>query len=362
MIYHAIGTMSGSSMDGLDIAYCRLEETGGQWQYEIVHADCIPFHEEWKNALPNLTSLSAKDLMMAHTAFGRWMGEAILEFISTHQLQYKVHLIASHGHTVFHDPAKGLSFQLGDGATIAATTGLPVVSDLRNMDVALGGQGAPIVPIGEKLLWKDFDYFLNIGGISNISITHPHRLAFDVCPANRVLNLLAQKLGKPYDENGHEASIGTVHVRLLHELNALDYYRQAPPKSLANEFGSEVIMNILQGYEISVQDKLRTMVEHIVDQVERALPSGLQTTDTTNQQMMVTGGGALNTFLIQCLQSRLQARQIDLIVPDSTLIQYKEALIMALIGVLRWREESNVLQSVTGASRDSVGGALWMGE
>lgn len=351
--------MSGSSMDGLDIAYCTFEEIGGKWSFQINQADCIPFDENWKSMLHQITQFNGKELMLAHTAFGKWMGEAIQQFVETHQLEHKVHLIASHGHTVFHEPKLGMTFQLGDGAAIAAITQLPVVSDLRNMDVALGGQGAPIIPIGEKYLWSEYDCFLNIGGISNITIKKGNEhIAYDVCPANRVLNLLASELNLTYDDRGREAQKGQLNQSLLNQLNELDYYKHSYPKSLSNEFGIDIVYPIIQNYPISIQDKLNTMCEHIAIQIANEVDAH----QVKNCKMLVTGGGALNTFLITLIKEKLVANDVEVIVPDMNLIQYKEAVVMALIGILRWREEVNVLESVTGAKRSSVGGALWMGQ
>jgi anhydro-N-acetylmuramic acid kinase len=360
MIYRAIGTMSGSSMDGLDIAYCTFEEIGGKWSVEITASDCISFPDEWKTKLAAITILTAKDLLLTHTAFGKWMGNAINAFIEKNNLAHKVHLISSHGHTVFHEPQLGMTFQMGDGAAIAATTKLPVVTDLRNMDIALGGQGAPIVPIAEKLLWQEHHYFLNLGGICNVTATQNDKhIAFDVCPANRVLNLLINEIGKAYDENGNEASKGNLNEDLLFELNDMDYYKKLYPKSLSNEFGIDHVFQIIQRYEISVQDKSHTMCIHIAQQIKLALQSF--THDETST-MLVTGGGAFNSFLLKCIEHELESLQIEIVIPDENLINYKEAVAMALIGVLRWREEENVLASVTGALRNSVGGALWMGQ
>jgi anhydro-N-acetylmuramic acid kinase len=360
MIYRSIGTMSGSSMDGLDIAYCTFEEVGGKWSVEITTTDCIAFPKVWIEKLHIITQLTAKDLMLTHTAFGKWMGDTIHSFIEKNNLEHKVHLIASHGHTVFHDPAQAMTFQMGDGAAIAIATKLPVVSDLRNMDVALGGEGAPIVPMAEKLLWHHYDYFLNLGGIGNVSINdNNHYVAFDVCPVNRVLNLLVGELGKTFDADGYEAAKGKVNDDLLSDLNALPYYQKAFPKSLANEFGSDEIFSIISHYDISVQDKLCTMCEHVAQQIRLAFQR-FQKNEPT--KLLVTGGGAYNQYLIQRIREALAMIDIELIIPNENLINYKEAIAMALIGVLRWREEENVLASVTGATRNSVGGALWMGQ
>jgi anhydro-N-acetylmuramic acid kinase len=157
MIYRAIGLMSGSSLDGLDIAFVHFHENAGKWDFDIVHAECWPYAAEWINKLQSSIQLNALDYQLLHTEYGHYLGSGVNAFINKHQLHYQVQLIASHGHTTFHVPQK-MTAQLGDGAAIAAETGIPVISELRALDVALGGQGAPIVPIGDKLLFGEFDY------------------------------------------------------------------------------------------------------------------------------------------------------------------------------------------------------------
>jgi anhydro-N-acetylmuramic acid kinase len=365
MVYRAIGVMSGSSLDGLDIAFAEFQEQAGKWTFAIKQTACYIYEEEWRNRLQNAISLTALDYQLLHTGFGHYIGEKVNAFIEDHELQYKVALVASHGHTSFHIPAKKMTAQLGDGAAIAATTQLPVVTDLRALDIALGGQGAPIVPVGEKYLWDDYDYFLNIGGIANISASA--RLTtggwgFDVCPANRVLNMLANETGQPYDNGGAMAENGTINQELLEKLDRLEYYKEPFPKSLANDFGTGIVYPIVKNSGLDTNDSLRTYTEHIVIQIKNAFAVlGNHKPQTKNHKLLCTGGGAFNRFLIQRLKEILQEINIELIVPDANLVSYKEALIMAFIGVLRWRQEYNVLSSVTGASRDSIGGALWMG-
>lgn len=363
MIYRAIGLMSGSSLDGLDIVFAEIHENGGKWSYEIIAADCYPYSPEWIDKLKNAITLNALDYQLLHTDYGHYLGREANRFITEHHLQYKVAVIGSHGHTTFHLPAKKMTAQLGDGAAIAATTGLPVVSDLRALDVALGGQGAPIVPIGEKLLLGDYDYFLNIGGIANISINLNNYLAFDICAANRVLNMLAGEVDKEYDEGGAIAASGNIDNALLEKLNALDFYKQAYPKSLANDFGTGIVYPLIKDAGCGIPDALRTYTEHIAMQVTNAIAAVNNFThQTSHPKLLCTGGGAFNNFLIERLQDRLEQLDIEVVIPDENLVKYKEALIMALIAVLRWREETNVMASVTGASRDSVGGAMWMGQ
>lgn len=366
MIYRAIGLMSGSSLDGLDIVFAEIEENGGKWGYEIIHAECYPYDNYWVEKLKSATSLSALEYQLLHTEYGHYLGQQVNRFIGEKGLQYKVALVGSHGHTTFHVPGRKMTAQLGDGAAIAAETKLPVVTDLRAMDLALGGQGAPIVPIGERLLLGGFNYFLNIGGIANISHNADpgSYIAFDVCAANRVLNMLAAKAGKEYDEGGKIAASGSLNQSLLEHLNALSYYIQPWPKSLANEFGTETVYPIIEKAGLSIPDALHTYTEHIAIQIRNSIDS-LRKTGSVNadqQRLLVTGGGAFNAFLVERLKVHLRDWKIEVVIPDENLVKYKEALIMALIGVLRWREEINVLASVTGAERNSVGGAMWMGQ
>lgn len=358
MVYRAIGLMSGSSLDGLDIVFAEIQENGGKWSYEIIKGDCYPYTTEWCQRLEKAISLSAVDYMQLHADYGHYIGQQVNHFINEHQLQYKVALVASHGHTTFHNPARKMTAQLGDGAAIAAETQLPVVTDLRAMDVAFGGQGAPIVPMGERLLLGDVDFFLNLGGIANISHNRDQYIAFDICPANRVLNMLVASTGKAYDDKGQLARTGNADEKLLDQLNNLEYYQQPWPKSLANDFGTDTIYPLIKG--LPVPDALRTMVEHITWQV-RSAAERLGDADNP-RKMMITGGGALNDFLVERLKDELQSLNITIIIPPRELIEFKEALVMALLGVLRWREEYTVLSSVTGAHRDSVGGAMWMGQ
>jgi len=352
--------MSGSSMDGLDIAHVQLEEVRGQWKYELLHADCIAYSDQWIADLNHAKDMSVSDFLKLNTRYGRYLGGQINDFIAKHDIEHQVHFIASHGHTVFHEPEHYTTSQIGDGATIAAITGLPVINDLRAMDVALGGQGAPIVPIGDKLLFSEYDYLLNIGGITNITLPHNGSLiAFDICPANQILNALAAKEGKMMDENGAMAAQGTILGGVLEELNDSDYYKQSPPKSLSNEAARELVFPKLLESTHATNDLLCTTVQHIADQVEiavRNFPHGKE-----QASLLITGGGAFNSYLTGRIEHALSANNIAVTIPDANVVKFKEAIVMALIGTLRWREDTNVLSSVTGASKDSVGGALWIG-
>lgn len=393
MVYKVIGLMSGSSLDGLDLAYVHLQEkavtTKGpkSWEYTLVHTACYPYSEFWRQRLAGAPGLSALEYQLLHAEYGQYLGEQVLRFIEEYGLHFQVQLIASHGHTAFHLPARRMTAQLGDGAALAAVTRINVVSDLRSMDVALGGQGAPIVPIGERWLLPGYEFFLNLGGIANVSRHGVGAasagaaaaggesgagsgaggfVAFDVCPANRVLNSLAALEGRAFDEDGVLAGSGRVDPGLLEQLNALSYYNMAWPKSLANEFGTETVLPLVLAAGLSTTDALRTYVEHIAVQVGRAVDAlrgrGVDGTADAEARLLVTGGGAHNGFLVSRLKEVLTQKHIEVVVPEAALVDYKEALVMALIGVLRWREENNVLASVTGASRDSIGGAVWIGQ
>jgi len=354
--------MSGSSLDGLDIVFAEFQESAGSWNFEIRAADCYEYTDDWKERLQNATTLSALDYQLLHVDYGHYLGHEVNRFIDTNNLHYQVGLIASHGHTTFHVPSKKMTAQLGDGAAIAAQTKLPVVSDLRAMDLAFGGQGAPIVPIGEKLLLKDYSMFLNLGGIANISFNSPEGyIAFDVCPANRILNLIANIVNKDYDDGGQMAALGNLNEDLLNKLNSFEYYRLPYPKSLANNFGTDEVFPLFKSFGLPHNDLLRTYVEHIVQQIKLAIAKNPKL-QTLNPKLLVTGGGAFNNFLIERLSEELSSISVEVVIPHQDLVKYKEALIMALIGVLRWRQEYNLLSSVTGAERDSIGGAVWIGQ
>jgi len=360
MVYNVIGLMSGSSLDGLDIAFVRFEEIRGQWSYQVIHSQCIPYEADLIHSLKHAAYAQVSDFLKLHTEYGRYIGKKINTFIEEHNIRHEVHFIVSHGHTVFHEPQNHTTCQIGDGSAIAAITGLPVISDLRSLDVALGGQGAPIVPIGDKLLFGNYDYWLNIGGIANITVPYNGSLlAFDVCPANKILNTLAENEGYIMDENGAMAEEGTLLPDLRMDLNNAGYYKAQAPKSLSNETAMELVFPHLLESDHSTHDMLRTVVQLIADQVADAVrkyPAGQE-----QATMLVTGGGAFNKFLVSEIEKAIAPMNVSITVPDAVTVKFKEALIMALIGTLRWREETNTLSSVTGASRDSIGGAIWMG-
>jgi len=347
--YRAIGVMSGTSLDGLDIACCFFTEQNGQWSYCIEQAETIAYDNTFRNKLRNAGQLDGAALTLLSNEFGRKVGAEVNSFCEKHSLSPQ--LVASHGHTVFHQPGNKMTLQIGSGAEIAALTHITTVCDFRSKDVALGGQGAPLVPIGDKLLFAEYKYCLNLGGFANISFEAAgKRVSFDVCPVNIVLNQLCQEAGKEFDENGEMGKKGEVNVALLQQLNDLAYYKKPFPKSLGKEWVDKEVMPLLTKYDLPVQDKLRTFYEHIAQQLASCCKQ-------ENASLLLTGGGAHNGLLRQLIE---QHCKVKVIVPAKQTIDFKEALIFAFLGVLRIREENNSLASVTGASTDSIGGAVYL--
>ncbi len=360
--YRVLGLMSGSSMDGLDIALCILSvDDEGNWSYKIEKAECVEYPRKWHLRLANLTMQNAITYIRTHTYFGHYTGELVNAFLERHGLSGQVDFIASHGQTIFHQPEYKLTSQIGDGAAIAAVTGLPVVSNFRTADVALGGQGAPIVPIGDMLLFPAFRFCLNLGGIANLSVNlgNGQMKGYDLAAANLVLNKLVEPLNVDFDNGGANARAGHVDERLLEELDRSWYYKKEPPKTLGGGWVRKVLMPTFRHYRISTEDKLCTYVEHLVGQIHRDVAqccNDYELGEPSGQKVLVTGGGVFNDYLLERLKATTEA---EIIVPDETLIKFKEALIIALIGCLRWRNQINVMSSVTGASRDSIGGEIY---
>lgn len=351
--YHVIGIMSGTSLDGLDLAYCVFSKSEDKWKYQIKKAETISYSSEWEKRLKNLPNSSAVDFARTHADYGHYIGNEAAKFIKKHHLE--IDLISSHGHTIFHQPELGLTSQIGDGASIAAETGLDVVCDFRSLDVALQGQGAPLVPIGDRLLFSEFDYRLNLGGFANISFEKNEKtLAFDIAPANIALNYYANKAGHAFDEDGRLASKGTPIPELLQNLNALPYYQINGSKSLGREWiETEFLPLIDPAYPVN--DILNTLVQHLTYQISLVL----NRISKKNRNILITGGGAYNSYLIEQLKEKAE---IEIIIPSDELVQFKEALIFAFLGVLRIENQINTLKEVTGARCNSIGGAIYKGQ
>ncbi len=337
-----VGVMSGTSLDGLDLAYCIFKKKNIRWQYKIVKAVTIPYEHELKNnILYKAIYCNGHELIEKNKQFGLFIGENINEFLNINN--FKADLIASHGHTIFHQPRKGITYQLGEGASIAYITGITTISDFRAQDVAYGGQGAPLVPIGDELLFNEFEFCLNLGGFANISFKEDQkRIAFDICPVNIVINYLSGTVGKSMDRNGEIGSVGRVKHELLNKLDKLDFYSKPHPKSLGREWIEDSFSPILNRFNCSIEDKIRTVYEHISHQITEIFNNN----NNESNKVLITGGGAFNKFLLHLIKAKTNN---SLIIPDETLVKYKEALVFALLGVLRFRNEINCLSSVTGA-------------
>lgn len=350
-----IGLMSGTSLDGLDVCCATFRRQDGRWHFHIDCARGYAYPPDLKQKLgTEAQAMSARDFVAFHSAYGTFLGQRINDFMQ----EFGVHpdLIASHGHTVFHEPQKRLMFQIGDGAALAAETGIPTVSDFRRLDIMLGGQGAPLVPIGDRLLFADYGYCLNIGGFSNISFEQDgRRVAFDISPANYVINHYCRKeRGLDFDRDGDIARQGHLCRPLLDALNALDFYHREGPKSLGREWVETYVYPLIEQYGLSLEDRLRTFYEHAACQIARVVRAHPRAEG--QDTLLVTGGGAYNRFLTERIAALCPCR---LVIPDRLIIEYKEALIFALLGALYVADEPGCLASVTGAATDNIGGMLF---
>ena len=346
----AIGVMSGTSLDGIDLVYVKFLENNVQY-FEILHAETVAYSEKWKSTLQKAIHFSSEDLALLNTQYGHLLGELIADFIKKNQLQH-IHFIASHGHTILHQPNEGITLQIGSGQMIANVTKQQVVCDFRTQDVLYGGQGAPLVPIGDELLFSKYDFCLNLGGFSNVSyLEKGTRIAFDICPVNIVLNAYAQRLGVDFDDAGVLSSQGSVNLLLLEKLNSLSYYKEKPPKSLGLEWVQAHVFPLIDRLETDVLSVLRTFVEHIAMQISQVIYQ--------NDSVLITGGGVFNSFLIKRIEA---ISEIKIAVPQKELINYKEALIFAFLGLLKVQGQVNCLSSVTGAKKDHSSGVIFLPE
>ena len=338
--YRVLGVMSGTSLDGIDLAICTFTKKGN-WEFKIEKQATIKYSDYWKNTLENLRTKNKKLITTTDVEYGAFLGEKIIAFLDNE----KVDFIASHGHTIFHQPENKYTLQIGDGKTIAKTTGITTINDFRILDVSLGGQGAPLVPIGDLHLFPNYKYCINLGGFANISIKKESEItAFDICPVNIVLNQVCKELNIDYDNNGDIAKKGKLVPKLIQQLNQLSFYEKIPPKSLGREWVEKQIIPLIINQK--TEDTLHTFCEHIAIQIGKQLKGNTA---------LFTGGGVFNQYLINRIQHYSTS---EITIPNQEIIEYKEALIFAFLGVLRIRNEVNCLQSVTGAISDNCGGVI----
>ncbi|NBL63625.1 anhydro-N-acetylmuramic acid kinase [Flavobacterium sp. NST-5] len=348
--YNVIGIMSGTSLDGIDLARIIFKISGEKWTFEIHETETISYPSCWLQRLKNAINFNGEELFQLNVEYTAFLGKIINGFIKKNKLE-NLDAVCSHGHTILHQPQNGLTLQIGNLPQIAKIIQQKVVCDFRVQDVELGGQGAPLVPIGDKILFTDYDFCLNLGGFSNVSFEeNQQRIAFDISPVNTVLNFYAEKLGFAYDDEGKIARTGKISNELLSKLNALEFYQKPFPKSLGFEFVKTEILPLMETFPITDEDKLATFVEHIAMQTASALPK-------KSGKTLVTGGGAYNLFLMEKMQFHLPKMTFE--IPIDKMIQYKEALIFALLGVLKLRNENNVLASVTGAKQNHSSGKIF---
>lgn len=352
--YKVLGLMSGTSLDGLDMAYCHFWKKEDAWDFEIRQSGAVSYDKALFGRLKNAIHLSEEAHLQLHADYGNWLGQQAKAFIEKHQLG--VDFIASHGHTSHHRPEEGITFQLGDGQRLANISGQKVICDFRTLDVDLGGQGAPLVPIGDHLLLSEYQFCLNLGGISNISFQKDgKRVAYDIGMANMPLNYLTEKINLKYDKDGALARSGTLKSQLFDDLNALEYYQLPYPKSTGYEWFSTEVKPLLEQKDVKIKDLLHTVIHHNCEQIAKAIekeePAG-------QSRMLVTGGGTLNEFFIETLQEKL-GRLCEVVIPPKKFIEFKEAMVFAFMGILCRLGEINVYASVTGAERDSCSGKVF---
>ncbi|WP_194767389.1 anhydro-N-acetylmuramic acid kinase [Tamlana sp. I1] len=348
--YNVIGVMSGTSLDGIDLiqAHFRFD---GVWQFEILKAETVTYPESWKKKLSHLVSCSIDELKTIDDDYTDYLAEVIKNFIEKNAIQH-IDAVCSHGHTALHQPDEKLTLQIGNLPKIAALINQKVVCDFRVQDVELGGQGAPLVPIGDQLLFSEYDFCLNLGGFANISMDiDGKRIAYDICPVNIVMNHYVEKFGFDYDDGGQIASKGELNESLLNDLNHLDFYKAAFPKSLGLEWVRECVFPLIDAYQLQVPDILRTFVEHIAIQIASEFKI------KNHASVLITGGGAYNSYLINRLKVHSKH---SIVIPSSHVLEFKEALIFGFLGVLKLRNEVNCLQSVTGASKNHSSGKIFL--
>ncbi len=349
--YNSIGIMSGTSLDGIDLSHIAFTVENNKWEFQILESETVSYPLDWLNKLKIAVGFSAEELQRLNQDYTQFLAIVISGFIKKHALK-NLDAVCSHGHTILHQPQNGFTLQIGNLPELATLIQQTVVCDFRVQDVQMGGQGAPLVPIGDQILFSQYDYCMNLGGFSNVSFEqNSQRIAFDISPVNTVLNFYANQLGFDYDNKGIISKTGKINTILLNQLNSLDFYTKTYPKSLGFEFVKETILPLIETFLIPIEDKLGTFTEHIAYQIALALPR-------KKGSLLITGGGAYNDFLIERIQHYLPEMQI--IIPEKKILEYKEALLFAFLGILKLRNEVNVLSSVTGAKMNHSSGYIYL--
>ena len=342
-----IGVMSGTSLDGLDLCHV-IFDLENLSNFIIANSISISYNKNILKKLHNIVEKKPKEIKKIDIEFGNFIGESINKFISDFNLK-NINLISSHGHTVFHQPDIGITLQIGNGEIINKITGIKTVNNFRAQDLSLNGQGAPLVPIGDKILFSKFKYCLNLGGFINLSIKSDSQIiAYDICPLNTVLNFYSKKMGYEYDENGILSSRGKINIDLFHELNSISFYSKKNPKSLGIEFVIDKIFPMIDSYKITEEETLATFVKHAAFQISKNI--------NDSEKVLLSGGGTYNNNLVDILRNEYN---INIFIPNKQIIDFKEALIFALLGVLRVQNKTNCLKSVTGAEKDHSSGDIY---
>ena len=339
--YRVLGLMSGTSLDGVDLAICSFTKNKN-WHYKIEKSTTIKYSKYWLETLSNLHKKPEKIINEIDLKYGDFLSKICNKFLKNEKIDY----ISSHGHTIFHQPENNFTLQIGNGNVISKNTKKITISNFRNLDVSLKGQGAPLVPVGDMLLFRKYKYCVNLGGFANVSIKKNNKIiAFDICPVNIILNYFSNLKGRAYDLNGCMAQTGNLAPDLLKKLNSLQFYSKRHPKSLSREWVEKNIIPLIKN-NIKIEDVLHTLCEHIGIQIGKLL---------TDKEALFSGGGVFNTYLLSRIKFYSKSK---IIIPDKLSIEFKEALIFAFLGVLRARGEVNCLQSVTGAIKDNCGGEV----
>lgn len=348
--YNIVAIMSGTSLDGIDIVHLNFKYNNG-WEYTVIYSETVSYTSDWRKVLRDLVHCNIDDLKAIDQNYTTYLATVINKFIDKNNIK-NIHAVCSHGHTALHQPHKGITYQIGNLPKLASLIHQTVVCDFRVEDVALGGQGAPLVPIGDALLFKDYTFCINLGGFANISAEeNQQRIAYDICPVNIVLNHYVKQLGFDYDDEGKIAASGKINSNLLEKLNALEFYTKIPPKSLGLEWVSKYIFPLIDSYNLEINTILKTFIKHVAIQISKAINIKVKAL------VLITGGGVYNTYLIQEIQA-LTTHEIEQ--PNNETIEFKEAIIFGLLGVLKLRNEINCLSSVTGASRNHSSGKIYI--